>query len=132
VGYEQSNRNHLSKAAWIVVSLVFTIAVADAVLAPVPASKEPGFIDAVLASRAVIAALRIAIVASALFVVLSVVALTRRGQWLTRLGPVEVEELTVRAENDGLERRLEDTDQAVARLEASVAYTQQLINREGR
>jgi hypothetical protein len=115
---------------WIALGLTFAIAAADAVLAPAPASREPGFIDTVLASRAVIAAIRIAIVASALFVVLSVIALTRRGQWLTRLGSVEVEKLVLDAENDGLGERLEEAIQAVERFEARAVSTQQLIDRE--
>lgn len=122
-----------SRAAWIALILVVSLAIADAVLAPAPAPEQPGFIDAILASRAVIAALRIAIVFAALFVALSVVALIARRQWLTRVGPVEVEKVDVLEVDSGvLEERVKDANQAIEALEERVAYTHQLIDREAK
>lgn len=39
-------------------------AIGDAVLAPAPISKEPGFIDTVLGSHAVVAAIRLAVISA--------------------------------------------------------------------
>lgn len=130
---ERARANWYSQAAWIALILVVSLAIADAVLAPVPAPEEPDFIDAILASRAVIAALRIAIVFAALFVALSVVALISRRQWLTRVGPVEVEKVDVLgADSGGLEERVKDANQAIEALEERVAYAHQLIDREAK
>jgi hypothetical protein len=79
----------LGLAAVIVVA---AYAVGDAILAPAPISRSPSFVETVLASRAVVAAVRIAVDFSAAFVVVSVVALTAKRQWPTRIGPVHIQE----------------------------------------
>lgn len=80
----------LRRAILIFISIATAFAIGDAVLAPGPVPKDPGFIDTVLGSRAVVAAIRLALIFAAAFVVASVVALIARGRWLTRVGPVEV------------------------------------------
>jgi hypothetical protein len=55
-------------------------AIGDAVLAPAPASDHPGFVDTVLGSRAVVAAIRLAVIFAGVFIVASVVALIAQGQ----------------------------------------------------
>jgi hypothetical protein len=84
-------------------------AIGDAVFAPAPAPKNPGFVDTVLGSRAVVAAVRLAIIFAGTFVVVSVIALIARGQWLTRVGPVQVSEQVsgLDAENQRLQESLE-------------------------
>ncbi|HEX6153508.1 MAG TPA: hypothetical protein VFZ19_08310 [Solirubrobacterales bacterium] len=112
--------------------LVISLAIADAVLAPAPAPEQPDFIDAVFASRAVVAAIRIAIVFAALFVALSVTALIAQRRWLTRLGPVEVSEevSNFRAEIQRLEEDLGVAHEVIEALEGQDAHTQQLVDRE--
>lgn len=103
-------------------ALLFTAAgiyvVGDAVLAPTPVPEHPGFVDAVLASRAVMAAIRVAIVFAGVYVVVSVIALITRGQWLTRVGPVEVSERVVDADTEilRLERELRQDKETMDRL----------------
>src|SRR4051812_6985689 len=63
-------------------------AIGDAVLASTPAPDHPGFVDTVLGSRAVVATIRLAIIFAGVYVVVSVVALIARGQWLAKVGPV--------------------------------------------
>lgn len=104
------------------------LSVTDAILAPTPDPEPPDFIDTVLASRAVVAAIRIAIIFAALSVVLSVIALISRRQWLTRVGPVEVSDL--RVANKRLEEQVAVADRVVKELESTVAYTQQVIDKE--
>jgi hypothetical protein len=130
----RKSKDYLAKATWIASGLVFAIAAADAVLAPTPASKEPGFIDTVLASRAVVASIRIATIFAAMFVALSVVALIARRQWLTRVGPVEVSEkvTSLAGEKRHLEKELHRAEETIARLEAAAADTQQVIDRRGK
>lgn len=79
----------LGSAALVAVT---TYAVGDAILAPAPISGSPGFVETVLASRAVVAAVRIAVIFAAGFVVVSVVALIAKRQWPTRIGPVHIRE----------------------------------------
>jgi hypothetical protein len=49
-------------------------AIGDAVLAPAPTPDHPGFVDTILGSRAVVAAIRLAVIFAGTFVVVSVVA----------------------------------------------------------
>jgi ABC-type protease/lipase transport system fused ATPase/permease subunit len=102
-------------AAWIALTFVVALAITDAALAPAPTPKQPNFIDVFLASKAVVTAIRIAIIFTALFVVLSVVALIARRQWLARVGPVEVlgDVSGLTAEVHRLEKRLEGADQVI-------------------
>jgi uncharacterized protein YlxW (UPF0749 family) len=132
MGADRNSKDRLAKATWVASGLVFAIAAADAVLAPSPAAKEPGFIDTVLASRAVIASIRIAIVFASAFVALSVVALISRRQWLTRVGPVEVSEQVsdLGAENRRLRKSLRDAKEMIRAMKRSAADTQQVIERE--
>lgn len=95
------------------------MAIADAALAPAPAPEQPSFIDVFLASRAVVTAIRVAIIFGALFVVLSVIALIARRQWLTRVGPVEVsgDVSGLDADNHRLERKLEESERTIEGLQ---------------
>jgi len=104
---------------FIVLILFISLAVADAVLAPAPTSKEPDFIDTILASRAVVAAIRITLIFAAIFVVLSVAALTTQRRWLVRVGPLEVSDRVsnLDAESRRLEKEIEEANRAIDELE---------------
>jgi hypothetical protein len=106
-------------------------AIGDAVLAPSPTPDHPGFVDTVLGSRAVVAAIRVAIIFAGVFVVASVVALSSRGQWLTRVGPVHVSErvATVDAESQRLEGELAQSDADIDKLRQEIAVIDRLLNR---
>ncbi len=122
----------LKNTAWIALIILVSLASADAVLSPAPVPKQSNFIDTFLASKAVVVAIRIAVIFAALFVVLSVAALIVRRQWLTRVGPVEVSDRVFRlsAENQRLEECLADAYQTIENLERSAASSQRLIDRE--
>ena len=75
-----------------VLAAVAIYAVGDASLSPAPISNSPGFVETVLASRAVVAAVRIAVMFAAAFVVISVVALITKRQWPIKIGPVHLRE----------------------------------------
>jgi hypothetical protein len=117
---------------FVALTLVLALAAGDAVLAPTPTSREPDFIDTILVSKAVVAAIRLAIVFAAVFVVLSVVALTAQRRWLVRVGPVEVSDQVsdLSAENQRLKERLKNAYQSIESLERSAASSQRLIDRE--
>jgi len=105
-------------------------AIGDAVFAPTPVSKQPGFIDTVLGSRAVVAAIRLAIIFAGIFVVVSVVALIARGQWLTRVGPVQVSEQVsdLDAENQRLQESLENARETIDNLKRDLAESNILLD----
>ncbi|HET7122405.1 MAG TPA: hypothetical protein VFI17_14280 [Solirubrobacterales bacterium] len=105
-------------------------AIGDAVLAPTPVPAHPSFIDTVLASRAVVAAIRLAIIFAAAFVVASVVALTGRRQWLTRVGPVQVSERVsdLVDENERLKKSIDTMRVTVDNLEQDVARSSRLLD----
>lgn len=97
--------------------LVVALAIGEAALAPAPAPKQPDFVDTILASKAVVAAIRLAIVFAAAFVALSVVALVARRQWLSRVGPIEVEKVSdLDAENHRLEKELDEANRTIESL----------------
>jgi hypothetical protein len=114
---DQESRSWYLRVTWVGLVLVVSLAIADAVLAPTPAPNHPDFIDTILASRAVVAAIRVTIVFAAGFIVLSVVALIARRQWVTRVGPVEVSD------------RVSDLNQENCRLNVSLKYARQDIER---
>jgi hypothetical protein len=99
------------KAALVVAG---GLVVGDAVLAPAPQPSDPGFIDTILASRAVVASVRLGVISAALFVLLSVVVLGTRGRWLTRVGPVEVSD--VEAKMGATESKIANADKNIQEL----------------
>ena len=105
-------------------------AVGDAVFAPTPVSESPGFVDTVLASRAVVAAIRLAIIFAGSFIVISVVALIARGQWLTRIGPVHVSEQVsdIDAENQRLKESLENARETIDNLKGDLAESNYVLD----
>jgi hypothetical protein len=107
----------------LVLFAAMAYAIGEAVFAPVPAPEEPGFVDAILGGRAVVAAIRVAIIFAAAFVVLSVVALAAKGQWLVRVGPVQVSERlsSLGTENRRLKRQLEESKATMDDLERELA-----------
>jgi uncharacterized protein YlxW (UPF0749 family) len=118
-------------ATRVALALVGGVCVADAALASTLSPAQPGFIDNVLASRAVVVSIRIATIFAAMFVVLSVLALIARRQWLTRVGPVEVEKVSdLDAEIQQLEEELAEANRTIEDLERNVAHSHQLIDQE--
>lgn len=95
-----------AKLALLFILVAGAYATGDAVLAPGPAPSEPGFIDTLLGSRAVVAAIRIAIIFGTVFTAASVVALMKRGRWLTRIGPVHVSDEVVKLDGNWQENEL--------------------------
>lgn len=107
-------------------------AVIDAIFTGSPAPTNPDFIDRLFASDSVLAATRIAIIAAAAYLVISVFALIARRQWLTRVGPIQVSErvsevldenrrlrdalLQARQRIDDLQDDVEARDQELTRL----------------
>jgi hypothetical protein len=113
-----------------VLAAVAVYAVGDAIFAPAPISRSPGFVETVLASRAVVAAVRVSVIFAAAFVVVSVVALTAKRQWPTRIGPVHIREDVSgqEAENGQLRRALEIAETTIEDLEGTSTVSE---NHEG-
>lgn len=117
-------------AAALLLAAAGIYAIGDAVLAPSPAPEHPGFVDAVLASRAVMAAIRLAIIFAGVFVMASVVALAGQKRWLTRVGPVEVSDLD--AVNQRRGERLARTLETIDKLRQQLAADDELLNGRSR
>jgi hypothetical protein len=105
-------------------------AIGDAVFAPAPVAENPGFIDTVLASRAVVAALRLALIFASAFIVISVVALIVRRQWLVKVGPVQVSEQVsdLDAENRRLKESLENARETIDNLKQDLAESNRVLD----
>jgi hypothetical protein len=84
----------------------------------------------VLASRAVVAAIRLAIIFAGAFVVISVVALIARRQWLTKVGPVQVSEQVsdIDAENRRLKDSLENARETIDNLKQDLAESNRVLD----
>jgi hypothetical protein len=117
--------------AGLVLTALAIYSAGDAAFSPAPVSEHPGFIDTLLGSRAVVAAIRLAVIFAGAFVVASVVALIARGQWLTRVGPVEVSERVsdLELENRLLEESLENAEQTIDVLRYKLGETNFLLGR---
>jgi hypothetical protein len=112
----------LSLLGLAVLGAAAIYAVGDAILSPAPISTSPGFVETVLASRAVVAAVRIAVIFAAAFIVVSIVALTAKRQWPTRIGPVHIREDVSGQETENGQLR-EDLDLA----EGTINHLEELI-----
>lgn len=127
---EKAVRSLLVAPTLLILAVAAVYAIGDAVFAATPSPKNPGFADSVLASRAVIAAVRIAIIAAAGYVVASIVALIGRRQWLTKVGPVEVSEqvFDIDTENAALKNRLKREQERTAKLLAELAEADAMMH----
>jgi hypothetical protein len=87
-----------------------------------PISTEQNPLNTIFASRYIVASCRIAILFAAGYVVLSIIARIRAGEWLSRVGPVEVSAsvLTVTRERDELAEALGEALQENDLLQANV------------
>jgi hypothetical protein len=112
-----------------VLFVAFVYAIGDATLAPMPSPGKPSSINTLLGSRAVVAAIRLAIISAAAFVVISVLALIKRRQWLIRVGPVEVSEQVSNfdADSQRLEHSLEEAEQTIDSLRYELAQSNSLL-----
>ena len=120
--------------AWLGGALLLAAAiyaVGDAAFSPAPISRSPAFAETLLASRAVVAAVRIAVIFAAAFVVISVVALTAKRQWPTRIGPVHIREDVSGQETDNgqLRKELEIAEETINDLERLAPGTEKLRTR---
>jgi hypothetical protein len=127
-------RRTLSWLGFAVLGVAAIYAVGDAILSPAPISTSPGFAETVLASRAVVAAVRIAVIFAAAFIVVSVVALTAKGQWPTRIGPVHLrEEISGQeVENGQLREELATANETIKDLQGDTSTAAETMNREAR
>ena len=102
-------------------------AMGDAVLAPTPTPEHPGFVDAVLASRSVLAAIRLSVIFAGAFVVVSVVALISQRRWLTRVGPVQVSE--TKTDDQRIREEVVDISDAWDRLRQQLSGVDETLNK---
>lgn len=101
-------------------------AMGDAVLAPAPTPEHPGFVDAVLASRSALAAIRLSVIFAGAFVVVSVVALISQRRWLTRVGPVQVSE--TKTDDRRIKEEVVGTSDGLDRLRQQIAGVHEALN----
>lgn len=112
------------------------LVVHEAVTAGTREPIDPNFLEQIIASKTVLAAIRIALIFAAAYVVISVVVLMSRRQWINKIGWVEVSEGTISAneelaaeneslydaltdlsaENDELRKRLDEADTMIGML----------------
>jgi hypothetical protein len=124
----------LAVPAVLVLGAAAIYAIGDAVLAPAPTPVDPGFIDTILGSRAVVAAVRLAVISAGVFVVASVAALIARGQWLTRVGPVQVAQpvADIGAESQRLEDSLAEARETIGSIRNDLLENERQLKKKGR
>jgi hypothetical protein len=91
----------------------------------IPLGTSPSFIDSIFASRTLVGSARIMLLFGAGYVVLSIVVLIGRQQWLTKFGPIEVSESVagIAHERDALAEQLEEARQTIDALEDRLIET---------
>ena len=94
----------------------------------VPLKRDPGFIDVIFASRAVIAAVRTLIIFGSAYVALSVLALIWNQHWLTgfagaQTGRIERSVSGLDEERDRLAAQLAASEETIRTLEDRLAAT---------
>jgi hypothetical protein len=90
-----------------------------------PHFKDPSFVEVIFANRAVVTASRLAVLFAAAYIVISVVALIQRGQWLSSVGPIKTSEAvrqTVR-DRDQLAQDLESAREVIEDLQDQLTST---------
>lgn len=89
-------------------------------LAPheVPVRNDPGFIDVIFGSRAVVAAVRIVLVFAACYAALSVIVLVWNGRWITSFAGVQTSKI---------ERSVSDLSEDRDRLASELAETRGVL-----
>jgi hypothetical protein len=140
----------------IIAGLVALLTWGLSSLAPdaVVAKRDPGFIDTIFANEVVVAAARVVLLATAgvllatgVYIVISMGIRISHGEWLRRAGPFEVELAEKRLdevedhfddlvkaldENAELEERLEERDELVGQLLADLERLLGEVKRLGR
>lgn len=117
----------------VVLGIVGAITVAGFEQGEVDPDSDP--LSNLLSSRAVIIPARIVAVFLALYVVVSVVALIYRGQWIVKAGPVQASEAvrTIDREKDHLHSELKTAKEDAAKWEANydrLVGEQEVLKRE--
>lgn len=122
----QSREGSGAIAAGIVLlaAAVVSIGVQWDAFAQAPSVEPNGIWDQLLGTRQVAVAIRLAIVASAVYVVASVVGLIAQGRWLTRIRGAEVDPARSAEEQLG---GLESLDARATRLEEAVEETRVIL-----
>ena len=113
----------------VVIALVALIAINAFDAGEIDADEDP--INNLFSSRAVIIPARIVLVFVALYVVISVVALIYRGQWIVKAGPVEASEAvrTLDRDQDHLRAELKNAKENAEKWERQ--YEEQTTELEG-
>lgn len=112
-------RSSIQIAAGILILLGLAILLGLSIRALIPPRppqfEDPTFLEAVFDSRFAITCARVLVLAATVYVVFSVIALIRRGQWLVGAGPFKVSE-SVRAIEREREQADESLNQAIATI----------------
>lgn len=126
-------------AAVVLAALIAAAALAVIQIYPhqLPATKNPSFVDNIFDSRIVILVVRVALMFAAGYIVISVVGLIVGRRWLAELGPFKASEPIARLDRgtealetdltdaletvEGLEERLIESDDALARARSDIA-----------
>jgi hypothetical protein len=96
-------------------------------------AKNPSFVDNIFANAVVLLAARLALLATAVYVVVSVAGLIGGRRWLAELGPFKASQPISRLDQgaDALEKSLEDAVETVQALEQRLEDTDEAL-REAR
>jgi len=124
------------RRAVVVAALMALLAAVAAVAytafsSAIPTFHNPNFVDEIFESRVVLGASRVGLVAAAAYVLISIVALISRGQWITSVGPLKVGESvrTVTQEAETLRTSLVGAQEAIEDLTLRLRRTERAVTR---
>lgn len=104
-----------------------------------PKFDDPNFWEALLEANPMMGFVRLSIMAGAIYVVISVIALTSRGQWLSRAGPFQVQgsvdelsdaAVTLRGQLEDAGRTMGDLRAELVRLHMEMLRGGSILHRE--
>lgn len=149
VDSESSNSRSLGQTMLGVLLLVALLVVAGLVVVEIfphhiSNARDPSFVDNIFANPLVLMFVRIALVAAAIYVVVSVIALMGGRRWLSELGPFKVSDPMARLDSSALllqselqeavdtiqalEGRLVESDETLAKAQGDIGTLLEYID----
>jgi hypothetical protein len=131
-------------AVLLALGVAAILAVAQIYPSQLPTTKNPSFVDNIFDSRVVVLLLRVALIFTAGYVVISVVGLIVERRWLAELGPFKASEPIARVERgaeaiehdlgaaleavEDLEQRLVESAEALTQARSDIEFLVERID----
>jgi hypothetical protein len=134
VDADSSNSQSLGQKILGVLLLVVLLVLAGLVVVEifphhVSNAKDPSFVDNIFANQFVLMFVRVALIAAAIYVVVSVIALMGGRRWLSELGPFKVSDPIARLDSSArlLQNELQEAVDTIQELEGRLVESDETL-----